>query len=154
MKNKILLLTIITLLSGCKINDAIRSVNSAVNQISPSVDSTVTKATYSEVCKDFDDNDISAKQKWRGKWVIFEGKVNTITSLEEVVRYDLYKPTPPKVVAIKFNNKDGASYTLKPSEEKNVLNIKKGQTAKIKGEITDITDALGCLILLDNGTIQ
>ena len=80
--------------------------------------------------------------------------MTTIASLEEVVRYDLYKPTPPKVVAISFNNKASASYTLKPSEEDNVLKIKKGQTAKIKGEISDITDALGCLILLENGTIQ
>lgn len=154
MKKTVLLLSMITLLSGCKINEAIRSVNSAVNQIVPSMESPVTEATYAGICKDFSDNEIAAKKKWRGKWVILEGRVTTIASLEEVVRYDLYKPTRPKVVAISFNNKVSASYTLKPSEEDNVLKIKKGQTAKIKGEISDITDALGCLILLENGTIQ
>ncbi|CRL64658.1 OB-fold protein [Proteus vulgaris] len=154
MKKRVLLLSAIILLSGCKINEAIRSVNSAVNQIVPSMESTVTEASYAGICKDFNDNEIAAQKKWRGKWVILEGRVTNIRSLDEVVRYDLYKPTPPKVVAISFNNKTSASYTLKPSEEENVLKIKKGQTVKIKGEITDITYALGCLILLDNGTIQ
>lgn len=66
MKKTVLLLSMITLLSGCKINEAIRSVNSAVNQIVPSMESPVTEATYAGICKDFSDNEIAAKKNGEG----------------------------------------------------------------------------------------
>jgi len=43
---------------------------------------------------------------------------------------------------------------LKPTEESKVVKIKTGQRITMKGKVRNHADAMGCLIILDNGSIQ
>lgn len=147
MYKKVLIVSLITLVAGCQqVNGLLGSVNNTLGQMNSALEPSATEVTGLEICQDYKDNEIAANKKWVGQWVTMRGKVSIISDNQ----YGLTNQT----VHIDINKKDSAAFSLKPTEESKAMKIKKGQELVLKGQISGQSDSMGCLIHLDNGTIQ
>nr|WP_191091531.1 hypothetical protein [Affinibrenneria salicis] len=118
-----------------------------MKKLDTALEPTAVEASATEICNDFKENEIAANKKWAGKYVVLQGKVSIITDADNYI-------TRTPGVHIEFNKKDSAAFSLKPRETERAAELKKGQQIKIKGQIGSYTYLMGCLIHLDNGTIQ
>ncbi len=147
MYKKVLIVSLIALATGCQqVNGLMGSVSSTLDQMNSALEPSATEVTGLEICQDYKDNEIAANKKWVGQWVTMKGKTSIISDSQ----YGLTNQT----IHLDLNSKVSAAFSLKPTEENKVLNIKKGQQLALKGQISGASYTMGCLIHLDNGTIQ
>ncbi|WP_241613211.1 OB-fold putative lipoprotein [Rosenbergiella epipactidis] len=147
MYKKVLAVSLLTLLAGCQqMNGVMGSVNSTLDQLNSALEPSATAISGTEICKDYDDNEIAANKKWVGQWVTMTGKVAIIS--------DNQYGFTGQSIHLNVGRKVDAAFHLKPTEESKVVKIKTGQRITMKGKVRSHADAMGCLIILDNGSIQ
>ena len=120
------------------------------------------------ICKEYNDNEVSAKNKWQNKYVLVTGKIERISSsfLPSKVTDDLLQNNKETTLLLDLGTKNGKKLvqnsviaTMKSSEFDKVSNLKTKQTVTLKGKVVDIdlinmSSINGCSVQLSDSVIK
>lgn len=120
------------------------------------------------ICKEYNDNEVSAKNKWQNKYVLVTGKIERISNsfLPSEVTDDLLQNNKETTLLLDLGTKNGKKLvqnsviaTMKSSEFDKVSNLKTKQTVTLKGKVVDIdlinmSSINGCSVQLSDSVIK
>lgn len=98
-------------------NGVMGSANSSLDQLNSALEPTFRAVSWTEIGKDYHDNEIATNKKWVGQWVTITGKTAVI--------FDHQYSYVTQSVILQLNSNHDAAFRLKPTEESKVLKLKK-----------------------------